>query len=619
MSLRTQGVEMNSKQEQDFKSLLHQIGNTMEPNSAHQQRLRRDMLSVYHETAQKHTGKSAGVDWRALMKNPLTKMSIAAILLIALIILLQGLGSTSVAIGKMLERMAQMDYTYHHQWIITQEQGDPAVINSLIYKSQNHGIRQELMVGGEPLSTVYIPKDSNSMIQLLHLTQQVITTVMGPQQMAEIQHKTDPTFWIKEALKFKHTDLEPQDFNGVMVEGIEIDDPNYMAMLFEQATCRIWVNVDSQLPVRIEVHGTSDNGKMVNDMVASDFDWQVQLAPQIFEPNIPTGYKIGVPLQASDAESAALDSLRAFADLTGGQYPSQLNLMDYMQEAFPGLMLSRFKDPNAEYPTHPKLPFTSQDLQTMASLKHMGVFYGKLMADCNEVAYYGEKVMPQHRDMVLLRWREDEEHYKVIFGDLVVAQVTPEELVALEQNPDFLALLKQPRPIMPLFSHGPSICGAQDDWLLTDQGTFEITSEIQMVMWNGQAGYIDVNLPYQAGVLNKVLYLDQEVSFTNQGKTQYRIDLPTQDFNLGNSHFTCIWTLPLTALQPLDNGDYQVRLQGMMPILNYGLTLELGENCGFVNAQEPDKKSWKPFFIQNNLKPSHSLGTCGLGIRPIKE
>ncbi len=551
------------------------------------------------------------------MKNPLTKMSIAAILLVALIILFSGTGQSSIAWGKLLDRLAQMDYTYHHQWIITQEQGEPAVIESVISKSQEYGIRQDILWAGEAFSTVYIPRDSNSMIQLLHSNRQVITTVMNPEQMDEIQLKTDPSLWIKQAMEFQHRLLDPQDLDGITVEGIEVTDSNYMAVLFEESSAHIWVNVETQLPERIEINGTSEQGKLSIDMIASQFDWEAQLNAQVFEPNIPADYQHSTPMNATDSRQAGIQSLRDYATLTRGQYPAQLSIMSFMREAVMAIALERFTDPNAVYPTNAKMPLTSKDVQRLAGFKHMGVFYGELMADCNDVVYYGDHVMAQHSDMILLRWRDKQDSYQVIFGNLEAAQVTFDELAVLEQDPEFLAILERPRPVMPLVTQGPLIANQQTDWWhIASTEHAEVTSDIQLAMWNAQAGSIEITLPYPEAIVTEVKYLNREYSFEALSPGHYRIDLPTQDFGWENSHFVCTWTLPLAALEHLSKGDYRVKLQGVLPVVNYTLKVELGPNCGFRNANDLNETLWQAFSL-NSMRPQSLMGTCGLGIKPV--
>jgi len=68
----------------------------------------------------------------------------------------------------------------------------------------------------------------------------------------------------------------------------------------------------------------------------------------------------------------------------------------------------------------------------MRPAQSLMMFYMTLLQDKKEPVYYGESVGPDDADEVLLRWKVSEGRYRVIFGDLLVLDVTAEELAELE-------------------------------------------------------------------------------------------------------------------------------------------------------------------------------------------
>ncbi len=60
-----------------------------------------------------------------------------------------------------------------------------------------------------------------------------------------------------------------------------------MATSLENAVGRMWVDVQTQLPVQIEVEGTAD-GKSVRRLM--EFQWSEAVPASVFEPNIPSDY-----------------------------------------------------------------------------------------------------------------------------------------------------------------------------------------------------------------------------------------------------------------------------------------------------------------------------------------
>ena len=69
------------------------------------------------------------------------------------------------------------------------------------------------------------------------------------------------------------------------------------------------------------------------------------------------------------------------------------------------------------------------------NLEFTAVFYGILASENKAVAYYGDKVTADYPDAVLMRWREDDGRYKIIFGDLTTKVVTEDALAELEAMP----------------------------------------------------------------------------------------------------------------------------------------------------------------------------------------
>ena len=112
------------------------------------------------------------------------------------------------------------------------------------------------------------------------------------------------------------------------VEGLEVNSPKVGGGMFESAVGRLWVDVRTQLPIRMEIDGVSGGGKIQTHMVMDDFDWAPDLKPEDFQPIIPSDYMLMGDKKMSDAtEETTLDALRSFAELTGGRYPSNLASM----------------------------------------------------------------------------------------------------------------------------------------------------------------------------------------------------------------------------------------------------------------------------------------------------
>jgi hypothetical protein len=77
---------------------------------------------------------------------------------------------------------------------------------------------------------------------------------------------------------------------------------------------------------------------------------------------------------------------------------------------------------------------TQQEMENILSIQGACLFYGKLVKENKDAAYYGDTVTAQDVEKVLLRWKISDEKYRVIFGDLSTLDVSYEELTRLEQK-----------------------------------------------------------------------------------------------------------------------------------------------------------------------------------------
>ncbi|MHC4659808.1 MAG: hypothetical protein ACYS83_11635, partial [Planctomycetota bacterium] len=76
------------RNEEDFKKIVDRLNIDNKPNPDHRENLRRQMLSVFNETRQRRQVKLPA--WqtlrRTIMKSPITKLAVAAVIIVAVVI-----------------------------------------------------------------------------------------------------------------------------------------------------------------------------------------------------------------------------------------------------------------------------------------------------------------------------------------------------------------------------------------------------------------------------------------------------------------------------------------------------------------------------------------------------
>ena len=417
----------------DIEEILKEIGAEDVPAEVHK---------IAEETSEKFSKTLMQsrkiVLWENIMKSRITRLAAAAVIIIAVLAGIYHFGGSidgaSVAWAEVVEKVEQIEsFIFQHKINIKGAaglpEGTPVNLESVVYISEEYGIRRDTHLGEKTISIAYTPLSGTIITELIPIMKKYIKASMTEEQIRKMHEEVNPTGMIKEFMSFEHVELGREIIDGAEAEGIEVDDPKFLAFMFENAKGRLWVDVETDLPVRIEIEGVSSGGAVETKIVSYEFDWNTELEPGVFEPNIPDDYTLHGEIDISDNEGAAVKGLRMFAELVGGQYPSNLDIMTASMEAGKAVQAKIADDPNWD----PNTPINKEDLEKTTSIQAACNFYGKLVKDGKDVAYYGEKVTAEDSDMVLLRWKVSDNEYRVIFGDLTAENVTAEQLAELEK------------------------------------------------------------------------------------------------------------------------------------------------------------------------------------------
>jgi hypothetical protein len=242
----------------------------------------------------------------------------------------------------------------------------------------------------------------------------------------------DPREMIRAFMSAEYTELGRDVIDGVKVEGIETTDPNVYGGVFENFVARLWVDVETDLPVQMEMEMQMETGARLMHMstVMDGFEWDIELDQAIFEPNIPADYTLMADMELpGQNEGSVVQGLRIFAQIADGRYPSSMTMTAVMKEAgnvLKSMGIDKDKEPTPEQ--------TQKMTKKMMLLQAPYIFYAQLVQENKDPAYYGDKVTSNDVDAVLMRWKVSDDLYRVIFGNLTTENVSAERLAELE-NP----------------------------------------------------------------------------------------------------------------------------------------------------------------------------------------
>jgi outer membrane lipoprotein-sorting protein len=442
------------KDESEFRKVIDRLNIDTEPNQKHRDDLRRQMLCVFNEAKQQSQKPATpdGVLRRIIMKSPITKLAAAAAIIIAILVGMPFLSSTgsSVVLADVLERIEQtrafmykMEMTMTGAMMSRMPTGKQELQGTTIISTE-YGMKWEMSINDpnsdKKITTIaYILPEQKLMLSIMPGQKKYMRMELNDDSLARMKKQNnDPREMMKQILACKYTELGRSEINGIEVEGFKTTDPMFSAGMAEDVEVKLWVDVETWLPVLWEID-MKMNEQMEVHCVISDFQWDIPVVASDFEPAIPEdytsleddGYKM-----PSMTEETALEGLKFFAEITG-RYPKKVDLMSLAQE-FQAIKNSKNlteagQKLDEEMELLTKEERSKKIMGLMQPVQSLGMFYMTLVQDKKEPAYYGETVTVQDTEKVLLRWKVSDNQYRIIFGNLSTSDVSAEQLADLEK------------------------------------------------------------------------------------------------------------------------------------------------------------------------------------------
>ncbi len=254
-----------------------------------------DVIEAFEKSKGKKTSATEQNIWRIIMKSPITKLAAAAVIIVAVILGLTITGGpdiASVTWAEVIEKVEQIPaLTFDMTVEISHSENNKLSFQSENYVAGDYGTKSSIYMNGELFVVKYRLPKKNLAYEIRPKDKTYIRIDLPDRQAAKGQDPDDPRTWLKMILSGDYTELGSDNINGVAVEGIECNRPE---MTGENGVMRLWVDVETNLPVRIEVEMVGmESGQMrPHKYVMENFQWDVELDESVFEPNIPPDYKL---------------------------------------------------------------------------------------------------------------------------------------------------------------------------------------------------------------------------------------------------------------------------------------------------------------------------------------
>jgi hypothetical protein len=257
------------------------------------------MTAAYKQTNKAQSEKIEPKIWRIIMKSPITKLAAAAVIIAAVFIGIYKFGGsidgTSVVWADVVRKIDQVkDYTYRARTIYESSGVIPtgfefkikSEFETLWYRSYEFGIRCDDYYNGE-LSSQYYALSKKQQTVWTFLSEK--TYSFRDEQMPSTMN-IDPRSYIRQIMAEPYIKLGRKDINGIMAEGIEVQGQKVDGPGLDDAVSRLWVDVETELPVWMEAEGKIHNSNTYARVIQDQFHWNVNLTEADFTPVIPADY-----------------------------------------------------------------------------------------------------------------------------------------------------------------------------------------------------------------------------------------------------------------------------------------------------------------------------------------
>jgi hypothetical protein len=248
--------------------------------------------SLAHEQTITHP-----VTRRTIMTSSITKLAAAAAVVLAALLGLNVINTPggSVAWAQIPSHIEAIDTFMFRLTLGVRGPEDANVAGEqggqwTFYLSEQYGFRMDIC-GGDTVLSWYVPPTQDTLTMVIPAEKKWSQTPLPPEQRGKMPEEyKDPAEYLTKFLARPYKELGRSVIDGVEVEGIEVTDPPTDGEKLENGVGRLWVDVQTELPIRIEIEGTAD-GAAVRWLM--EFKWSEAVDPALFEPNIPSDY---VPL-----------------------------------------------------------------------------------------------------------------------------------------------------------------------------------------------------------------------------------------------------------------------------------------------------------------------------------
>ena len=240
---------------------------------------------------------------RTIMKSPITKLAAAAVIIALVVLGLFEFIDTENKSGVVWAQVAEK-VDASRGLVVRCRETSSFLPNeddySIKYFSPTRS-RTDTYKSGQITQAFYKDLETKTSTFVNHTYKHYMSRTFTPSQQGFLEKHGDwmnAKYLVETILSCEHRKLGQKTIEGVLCEGIETTDPACLGPLPGPVSrldveMRLWVDAKTKYPVLFEVkiHAEAEGKTMSSECVMDQFQWDMELDPSIFEPNIPPDFK----------------------------------------------------------------------------------------------------------------------------------------------------------------------------------------------------------------------------------------------------------------------------------------------------------------------------------------
>jgi hypothetical protein len=224
-----------------------------------------------------------------------TKYAAAAVIVFAVLLginIIPGQNG-SVVLAEMVKKLEQINNcVFEKTTTVSAEDNSTKVFNSILYYSEI-GIREDASLDKDIDVQLYVNYQEGLVVRLDHKWKMYVKKDLTDEDLEKLLPVSPNRIVDLILSKGKYKELGEKEVDGILSEGFEFRDKRAMFSFDKSAVkkmvTRVWVDVSTNLPVRIEADAVTVNDLKVHvDQYGPK--WDVELESDFFEPRIPADY-----------------------------------------------------------------------------------------------------------------------------------------------------------------------------------------------------------------------------------------------------------------------------------------------------------------------------------------